>query len=500
MIKNYFKTALRNLKRNKSYAVINIAGLTIGIAASLLIFLVIQFETSFDNFHPNKENIYRVGSMYNSQDGISYSGGVAFPAGPAIRVDFPQIKQVASIYKRNGDQVTVENDGKGLQKKFNDVDVYFAEPEFFSLFKFAWLSGDAQSSLTEPNSVVLTQEIAEKYFGDWRTAIGKTIIRNNKEVYKVSGILENLPANTDFPLGVVVSYATLPNTNAKRNLDDWVSTSSGANCYVVLPDNYPAEKFNTELQAFAKKHKPAEYVKDSYIAQPLKQIHYDDRFGNYRGHTFSESLIRALMLIGLFLIIIACVNFINLATAQAVNRSKEVGVRKVLGSNRSQLAFQFLCETAIITMVALFAAIGIAYALLPFLNQLLEVKMTMNFINNYLLIIFLLAIGILVTLLSGLYPAVVLSGFNPITALKSKITNKMVGGISLRRALVVLQFGIAQILIIGTLIVVNQMDFFRNASLGFDKAAIVNVAIPGDSISKTKMERLQNQLQQNPDI
>ncbi|MEO6254200.1 MAG: ABC transporter permease [Ferruginibacter sp.] len=500
MFKNYFKTAFRNLKRNKSYTIINIAGLTIGIAASLLIFLVIQFETSFDNFHPNKNNIYRVGSMYSSQDGISYSGGVAFPAGPGIRVDFPQIKQVASIYKRNGDQVTVENDGKGPQKKFNNVDVYFAEPEFFSIFKFAWLSGDAKSSLTEPNSIALTQETAEKYFGDWKTAIGKTITRNNKEVYKVSGILENVPANTNFPLGVVVSYATLPNTNARRNLDDWVSTSSGANCYVVLPDNYPAAKFNTALQVFAKKHKPAEYAKDSYIAQPLKQIHYDDRFGNYRGHTFSESLIRALMLIGLFLIIIACVNFINLATAQAVNRSKEVGVRKVLGSNRSQLAFQFLCETAIITGVALVAAIGIAYALLPFLNQLLEVKMTMNFISNYVLVLFLFAVGILVTGLSGLYPAVILSGFNPITALKSKITSKMVGGISLRRALVVLQFGIAQILIIGTLIVVNQMDFFRNASLGFDKAAIINVDIPGDSISKTKMEQLRYQLQQNPDI
>ena len=500
MIKNYFKTAFRNLKRNKSYAIINISGLTIGIAASLLIFLVIQFETSFDNFHPNKENIYRVGSVYTTQDGVEYSGGIAFPAGPAMRVDFPQIKQVASIYKRNGDQVTIENDSKGPQKKFNDVDVYFAEPEFFSIFKFAWLSGDAKSSLTEPNSVVLTQETAEKYFGDWRSAIGKTITRNNKEVYKVSGILENPPANTDFPLGVVVSYSTLPNTNAKRNLDDWVSTHGGANCYVVLPDNYPVAKFNAELKTFSIKHKPAEYAKDSYIAQPLKQIHYDERFGNYSGHTFSESLIRALMLIGLFLIIIACVNFINLATAQAVNRSKEVGVRKVLGSNRSQLAFQFLCETAIITMVALFAAIGIAYALLPFLNQLLEVQITMNFISNYVLILFLLATGILVTLLSGLYPAVILSGFNPITALKSKVTSKMVGGISLRRALVVLQFGIAQILIIGTLIVVNQMDFFRNTSLGFDKAAIINVNIPGDSISKTKMEGLRHQLQQNPDI
>jgi len=500
MIKNYFKTAFRNLKRNKTYAFINVLGLSIGIAASLLIFLVIRFETSFDNFHPQKENIYRVGSMFSTQDGMNYSGGVSFPVGPALRVDFPQIKNVASIYKRDGHQINVEAEGKNQPKKFNNLDVYFAEPEFFSIFKFGWLSGDAKSALTEPNSAVLTQEFAEKFFGDWRSAMGKTLVRNNKDVFKVSGILENIPPNTDFPLGIVVSYSTLPNTNAKRNLDDWVSTSSGANCYVILPDNYPVSKFNAELGAFAKKHKPAEYAKDAYIAQPLMEIHSDDRFSNYRQHTFSKSLVNALSLIGIFLLVIACVNFINLATAQAVNRSKEVGVRKVLGSSRRQLAIQFLCETAIITAFALFVATLIAWAVLPFLNQLLEVKMSMNFISNTVLLLFLLAVGILVTVLSGIYPAIILSGFNPITALKSKITNKMVGGISLRRALVVLQFGIAQILIIGTLIVVNQMDFFRNASLGFDKAAIMNVDIPGDSISRTKMEQLQHQFRQNPDI
>ena len=500
MIKNYFKTAFRNLKRNKSYALINLLGLTIGIAASLLIFLVIQFETSFDNFHPQRKHIYRVGSIFNSQDGISYSSGISFPAGPALRLDFPPIRQVACIFKHNGNQVTIQNDGRHPQKKFNNVDIYFAEPEFFTMFKFPWLSGEAKTALTEPNSAVLTQEIADKYFGDWKSAIGKLITRNNKEVYRISGILKNVPHNTDFPLGIVVSYATLLNTNTKRHLEDWVTTSSSASCFVVLPDELPVQKFNTDLMNFSKKHKPAEYAKDAYIAQPLSDIHYDDRFGNFRDHTFSRSLIRALMLIGIFLIIIACVNFINLATAQAVNRSKEVGVRKVMGSNRRQLAFQFISETALITIVALFAAIGMAMLALPFLNQLLEVQMTMNFINNSVLILFLFAVGILVTVLSGLYPAIILSGFNPITALKSKITNKMVGGLSLRRALVVLQFGIAHILIIGTLIVVSQMNFISNASLGFEKAAIINVDMPEDSISKTKMEQLHNELQQNPAI
>jgi cell division protein FtsX len=171
----------------------------------------------------------------------------------------------------------------------------------------------------------------------------------------------------------------------------------------------PVAKLNNDLKAFAKKHKPAEYAKDSYIAQPLSDIHYDDRFGNYRGHTFSHSLINALILIGLFLLAIACVNFINLATAQAVNRSKEVGVRKVLGSQRNQLAFQFLSETALITIVALIAAIGIALVVLPFLNRLLDVDMSLSFIANPSLILFSIAVFIAVTLLSGLYPAIILS-------------------------------------------------------------------------------------------
>jgi len=500
MIKNYFKTAFRNLRRNKGYAFINVLGLTVGIAACLLIFLVIRYETSFDDFHAKKKSIYRVGSAFHTQDGVDYSAGSAFPVGPALRIDFPQLKAVASIFKDGNDQVTVESDGKE-QKKFQE-DIYFAEPEFFSMFDFAWLSGDAKTTLTQPASAVLTQEFAEKYFGDWQSAIGKTIKHDNddKQVYKINGILKNVPANTDFPLGIVVSYATLRTTVIKEQMDDWISTFGAAYTFVVLPDNYPPDKFNAELDAFAKKHKPAEYVKDSYIVQPLSAMHSDDRFANFGSHFFSKSLVTALTLIGIFLIIIACVNFINLATAQAVNRSKEVGVRKVLGGSRKQLALQFLGETALITIAAIFSAVLIAATVLPFLNKLLEVQMTMNFINTPILIVFLVAVFILVTFLSGFYPALVLSGFNPITALKSKVSASTAGGISLRRGLVILQFIIAHILIIGTLIVVSQMNYFRNASLGFDKAAIITVPVPGDSISHTQINYLRNKLTQNPAI
>ncbi len=498
MFKNYFKTAFRNFRGNKSYTLINTFGLAIGIAACFLIFLVVQFESSFDNFHPQKNSIYRVGTEFHNQDGISYSAGVAFPVATGLRTDFPQIKEVASIYK-DGGQITVE-DGTTQQKKLQEDNFYYAEPVFFKMFNFPFLAGDAKSALNGPNSAVLTQATAEKYFGDWKNAMGKTIKYQNKTLYTVKGILKNIPHNSDFPLSVVVSYSALQNTNTKNNLTDWVSTFSQAYTFVVLPPDLPVNKFNTELKAFAKRHKPAEYASDAFIAQPLPEIHYDDRFGNFNGHTFSHSLIKALLLIGIFLIVIACVNFINLATAQAVNRSKEVGVRKVLGGNRKQLVMQFLGETALIVFIALILATGITASALPFLNKLLGVQIKLSFITNPILIAFILATGIIVTLLSGIYPAVILSGFNPITALKSKVTTKMVGGVSLRRALVVLQFVIAQVLIIGMFVVVSQMDFFRNASLGFDKANIINVPVPGDSTSHTKIDYMRNQLLSNPGI
>lgn len=498
MFRNYFKTAIRNLRRNKSYALINTLGLAVGIAACLLIFLIVQFESSFDNFHPKKNSIYRVSTEFNNQDGKSYSAGVAFPVAKGLRIDFPQIKEVASIYRAGG-QITVD-DGANQEKKLQEDNFFYAEPQFFSMFNFPVLAGDAKTALTDPSSAMLTQATAEKYFGDWRSAIGKTIKYENKALFTVRGILKNIPHNSDFPLSVVVSYAALQNTGVKNNFDDWVSTYGGAYTFVVLPPGLPVNKFNNELKAFAKKHKPAEYASDAYAAQPLSEIHYDDRFGNFNNHTFSHSLITALSLIGLFLIVVACVNFINLATAQAVNRSKEVGVRKVLGSNRKQLAIQFLGETALIVFVALIIAIGLAVIALPFLNTLLETQMSISFASNPYLLLFILITGIAVTLLSGVYPAIILSGFNPITALKSKVTAKMVGGISLRRALVILQFAIAQILIIGMFIVVSQMNLFKNASLGFDKAAIINVPVPTDSISKSKIDYIRNRLLANANI
>lgn len=496
MIRNYFKTAIRNLIRNRGYAAINITGLTVGISACLLIFLVINYETSFDNFHADKERIYRVSTRFDRGDGVGYTRGICYPAGKQLRLDFPQLEKVASISSAGGDQLTAMDDrSQSEQKKFKEDGLYFAEPEFFSLFNFPFLAGNPQTALNEPNTIILTQKTAEKYFGDWHTAIGKLLKYDNNKICKVTGILKNIPDNTDFPVQAAISFKTLSNDTSH----DWISTQGGLNTYVKLPAGLSADKFGSMLSGFGQKHIPADYAKkQGFVAQPLTTIHYDKQFGNFNGKTFSKELITALSLIGVFLLIIACINFINLATAQAVNRAKEVGVRKVLGSRKAQLVGQFLCESFIITLLASGVAVLLASRILPLLNDLLQSNVVFHLERS--VILFLLAVLVFVTLLSGLYPALILAGFNPITALKSKSANKSSGGISLRRALVVLQFTFAQALIIGTLIVVSQMNYFRNAPMGFDKDAIVNIPVPNDSISRNKFTMLKTQLLSLPGV
>ena len=496
MLKNYFRTAFRNLSRNRSYAFINVAGLAVGVAACLLIFLVIQYEKSFDQFHKNKERIYRVVTRYNGPDGVTYSKGIAFPVGKQLALDFPQLKHVASVMSAQGDQITVvDENSRATESKFKERGLFFIEPAFFEIFNFPFLAGNPSTALSAPNTVVMTQQAAEKYFGDWHKAIGRSVKYQENQICKVTGILKNMPDNTDFPIQVAISFKS----DRRDTLVDWVSTYGGLNTFVVLSPEMDANKFDRSLAAFGQKHIPAEYAKrQAPVLQPLATIHFDKRFGNFNYRTFSKELITALGLIGAFLLVIACINFINLATAQAVNRAKEVGVRKVLGSGKRQLIWQFLSESFIITAVAVTIAFVIAFSVLPLLNGLLQTKVSLQF--NATIITFTALIVLTVTLLSGLYPAIVMSGFNPITALKNKFTSRTIGGISLRRGLVVLQFTVAQALIIGTLIVVSQMNYFKTASMGFDKEAIVTIPIPNDSISQTKMHTLETQLRQQPGV
>lgn len=509
MLKNYFKTAFRGLIRKRNYTIINITGLAVGIAVCMIIFMIIQYQTSFDTFHSKKDRIYRVLTISNHADAanISYARNVPFPMPEGLKAAFPQVEQIAPVYASHNDELQVLDDNGMPVKNFKEQSgVFYTSPSFFKMFDFPLIAGSYES-LNEPNHVLLTKEIAETYFGDWKTAMGKTIkiagyysmgaglFQFPPVALKVSGILATIPANTDFRLKLVVAYGTDFTGDKLYGFQQpgWNGTAPDFGCYVLLPPDISADIFNQQLSAYARKVKPAEN-KDSYILQSVGAIHYDAAAGNYSNKTISHALINVLWLIAALILLIACVNFINLSTARAVNRAKEVGVRKVLGSNKSQLRAQFILESLLIVAIAVIFAVGITFSTLPNVNRLLELSLSFNIVNSFTVVLFLLVITIGVTVLAGLYPAVVLSRFSPVKALKSRLTVNTTRGISLRRALVVFQFIIAQGLIIGTLVIVQQMNYFMDQPLGFDKDAIVNVPFRPDNRGEKLADYVKQQL------
>jgi len=495
MFKNYFKTALRNLRRHAGNSVINVAGLMVGLAAFLMIFLVIQYEQSFDNFHPKGNSIYRILRPGTHDRLGEFRVGVPIPVSLQLRLDFPQLPNAAAIMGMGETQVNVTAADGSTLKKFKEGGVFLAEPQFFSMFNFPLAAGNIANAISEPNTALLTKDMATKFFGDWKIAMGKTF-KTFGLPFKVTGILNNPPANTDFPLGIVLSYTTL---TKGRDLD-WGGISDMNYCFVQLPAGTSKQQFDKLLTGFVDKHIKAVNPNYDLILQPLNEMHYDERWGNFNFRTFSKDLILALSLIGLFLLIIACVNFINLTTAQAINRSREVGVRKVLGGNRSQLVLQFLGETGTIVFIALAGAVIIAFICLIPLNNLLDIHLSTHDLYSTKIILILLAALLGVTLLSGFYPALVLSGFKPVHVFKNTLTTKNKGGVYFRRGLVAFQFLIAQVLIIGTLVVASQMNYFRTANMGFNKEAIITARMPDDSLSRTKYDLVRNELVKLPGI
>ena len=501
MFKNYFKIAWRNLKRYKGYSLINIAGLAVGIASCLLLFMVVNYELGYDRFQKNFQNIYRVVSEEKYSDGITYNPGVPIPLLETMRTKFPQI-EVAALNLIFGSQITVPATGSGeADKKFLEpAGIYFMEPQVFDIFSARFLSGNA-SVLKDPGNVILTKSVAEKYFSSWQQAMGKTIKLDNLILLKVSAILDDGSAHTDIPIRVAVSFESLKKNGEAYNYHpSWGGTSSNFQVFALLPSNITGASFNKLMLDFSKKqyHKDNESKRKNFL-QPLSEMHFDIRFGSLGDHVTTKATIRTLVLIGLLILVMASINFVNLSTAQAIGRSKEVGVRKVLGGSRWQLFWQMMGETALIVLLALTLALGLAKLALPFIKNVASVQESLPLlsVSSSLFLIALLAV---VTIFSGLYPSLVLSGFKPAIALKNKITSASVGGISLRRGLVVLQFAISQVLVIGTIVAISQMNFVRNADLGFNKEAVYLLNMSTDSVSLAKQTSFREDLLRIPGV
>jgi putative ABC transport system permease protein len=376
MLPNFFKTAWRNIVRQKSYTLINIIGLGSGIAVCLLIFVLIQFHLSFDNFHTKKDRIYRLLTEYHHADtkDVFYGYGISAPVPGGLRIDMPSLKEIAPVFNNFDDQIQVLNAAGQTDKKFRETSGVFATtPSFFNMFDFPLVAGTT-ASLRDPNTAILSQETAEKYFGSWQNAMGKTIRWNNTDVVKITGILAPIPQNSDFQFKIIFSVGT-GYTATYQKSKDWNSTSTNFGCYVLLPPNVTGAYLTTRLRALVKKNH-TDGLTDSELAQPLKDVHFDTQSGNYSGKSISPQMIRMLWLIASFILIIACVNFINLATAQAVNRAKEVGIRKVLGGNRGQLQIQFLTETLVIVLASVAVSLVISAIAIPFIGRVLELPLT----------------------------------------------------------------------------------------------------------------------------
>lgn len=491
MYKSYFKIGWRTLVRNKSYAAINIAGLALSIACCILIFSLVTHHLSFDNFHENPDRLYRIVTEMH-RDQIGYSSAVPSPLGYHYRNDYTFSEKTVRIFIENDVLVTIKKDGELI--KFMENDGFaFAEPEFFSLFNFPLLQGKQSTLLQEPNTALVTQAAAQKYFGS-ENPIGEVLWLDNRLPFTITGVLQDMPVNTDFRAQVFVSYSSLK-TYSPWLADEtggWGGTQSGMYCFTLLKPGVSPLQVEEALQPYVKKFRPNSKNVHHYKLQPLADIHFNGRYGG----AMEKEKLWTLGVIGLFLLVTACLNFINLATSQALKRSREVGVRKVLGGFKRQLFWQFIFETGLIAMLSVVFAITIASLVVPYANALFNIQIPLNLFADATTLAFGFVLGTVVTLIAGYYPALILSGFQPVAALKGKLSQYAIGGFNIRRTLIVTQFVISQVLIIGMIVIMNQMRFIRQSDLGFDKSAIVMVSTGADTtgiksnVLKTEFSRL----------
>jgi len=467
MLKNSFKIFIRSLKKHKGYSFINISGLAAGMSCCILILLWVQNELNYDRFHKNVNSIYRVAGNSTSQPA---------PLGPALKEGYPEILDAVRFSNPN---VSV----RYQDKCFNENNFYFADPSVFEVFTFPFIRGNSQSALKDPYSVVITENGAKKYF-DKEDPIGKVLKIQNETDLHVTGIIQNIPSNSSLRFDFLGSFEMYSNPVGNH----WCNHAYRT--YIQLAKNVRAEHILPEISDIVMKncqivHKPIEL-------QPMGRIHLYEEGAITYVYIFSA--------IALFVLMIACINFMNLTTARSRNRIKEIGIKKVVGAYRSSLIKQFFLESILFASVSLIIALVTLVIVLPYFNSFLETDLTFNILHNPFLLGGLICITLITGIISGTYPALFLSSFRPAKLLKSLAGSTAVSGRGslFRKGLVVTQFAISITLIIGTLIIYNQMNYIGNMKLGFDKDQLIYMSIKGDIVQKR--DSFKNDLLKNPNI
>ncbi len=500
MFKNYVKVAMRNLWKNKGFSAINIIGLAVGIAVCLLITLYVTDELSYDKYNDKADRTYRV-------DGDIQFGGNHYilavapdPMGPTLKKDFPQVEHYTRFRNYGGFLVK-----KGAENVPEDKVIY-ADSTLFDVFTLPMTEGDPKTALTEPNSIVITESMAKKYFGTANAIVGKSLLINDADNYRITGVIKDIPQQSHFRFNFFVSLST--SDESRQN--NWISNNF--NTYILLRNGTDPRTLESQFDALVNKYVGpqvkalmnldiGEFKKsgnfDRYVLTPLASIHLHSNKVAELGANSNIQYVYIFSAIAVFILLIACVNFMNLSTARSANRAKEVGVRKVLGSFKKDLMRQFLMESLLVSFIALLLALMIALLLLPYFNRLSSKDISLSFISVPLLLPVLLSIALLVGLLAGAYPAFYLSSFNPVQVLKGRIA----GGFRrswLRSGLVVFQFGISIVLIVGTIVIYMQLQHIQRVDVGYNRNQVVVVKNTGALGSKAASFR--DEVQKLPDV
>jgi putative ABC transport system permease protein len=468
MLLNYFKIAFRNLVKYKGFTFINLFGLAIGLTAGILIMVYVLDELSFDNFHEKSARLYRVNTLFQTDGALGGSNETnGWPIGKVLEKDFPEVEAV--LYTRNAFFLTINHEDKRMREK-----MHFATPEFFKLFSFPLMKGNPQKALTEPYSVVISEDMEKKYFpgGD---ALNKTLVMVDTLNMVVTGVMKNIPSNSHIQADMIVSFSTYTAIETSFSYEDGWGNINMRN-YLLLKEGTDFENFSAKAKNIYM-DRAGQMMKDWGVSafvmfEPMERIYLHSKSGNGMGPLGSIDRVYLMAGIAAFVILLACINFINLATARSVHRAKEVGLRKVVGSSRNGLIAQFLSESFILTVFSLIVSIGIVIVLMPYFNQLIGKNYELVSLINLSIIASIALLVLLVGLLAGYYPAWIISALKPTEVLKGKMQTSS-RGIQLRRTLVVFQFVISAGLVSGTWIVIDQLTFMQKQNLGFDKEQVI---------------------------
>lgn len=493
MFESIWKIAVRNFRKDKWFSLLNILGLTIGITFSLFLIFYIVDELSYDKHYEKADRICRINSYIKEADKNIDWTSTQLPLGPALKRDFPEVEESVRFMSK---ERTLFKNG---EKSFYETKIYFADSNVFKLFTHKFLEGNSATALNAPNSIVISKKLAEKYFGKNTPAVGKSL-RTMYDVYNVTGVMEDMPKNTHIYYDMLISFSTALK-NFQGGGDNWGSFFLFT--YVLLNPNTSAATFEKKLLPMYDKYMAsifAQYnIKIRYGVQPITDIHLNSKLEGEPEELGSMSYIWIFGAVAFFMLLIACINYMNLTTARSARRAKEIGIRKVTGSTRKQLVFQFLSESLIMAVLAVLLSIVLALVLLAAFNGISGKTFTIETILQPFNILLLLGIALFTGLVGGSYPAFYLSRFMPVSILKGALS-KASGNVNLRRTLVVLQFSISMVMLICTWVVYSQLSYLQKKDLGFSKEQVMTVTVNTGEDERSKINAMNNDLRSMPGV